>query len=599
MLSPGGWNEYIPKDRIQNLVFRETVLGKCQTDGRFREAMMEACRQDILFWVNCFCYIYEPRKRQTYPWITWEFQDEAILKILYHIEHGLDLVIFKSRDMGVSWKICAIQAWLWQFHKGCNFLTVSRKEKLVDEAGDPDSLFWKIDFLLRYQPNWMTPDPLDRRKFHFGNEKLNSTIDGESTTGGAGVGGRRTAMFIDEFSRIEHQPANEILSGTADTTNCRIFNFTYWGPRSHPSYKLAERAERGEVGMLRLHWTLHPEKTVGLYKYNVDSKLVEVLDQTYNFPEDYKFVKDGKTRSPWYDGEEQRRDNKQDMALMIDMNIEGFGGLFYDRDSIERHSEKYGMDPIWEGDLDYDRDTGEPIRLVETESGPLKFWFTPDNDGNPPPGDYAAGCDVSGGQGATPTVLSIGSALGEKVAEYADANIDAYNFAAKAVALCKLFKNPYGAGAAFAWEVPGPGGALGKRVIELGYTRIYRRTVDYRSKWAIPSETAPAGWAASKDSKRILHEEYRAAISLQGRMVNRSRRALAECLDFGFDKDGRLRHKSEKSDDPSATGENHGDFVVADALLWMMMKNLGADKSTSLKDDEPPPGELSMRTMVR
>ena len=60
------------------------------------------------------------------------------------------------------------------------------------------------------------------------------------TTSAAGVGGRRTAIFIDEFSRIEEGYA--LLAGTADTTNCRIFNFTPFGT-NNAAYKLSRRQD--------------------------------------------------------------------------------------------------------------------------------------------------------------------------------------------------------------------------------------------------------------------------------------------------------------------------------------------------------------------
>ena len=187
-----------------------------------------------------------------------------------------------------------------------------RFKQLHDE--NPDSLFWKIDFLLKHQPDWLKPNYV-RRNFHFGNKDNGSTINGVATTTGAGIGGRCTAMFVDEFSRIETPKAAAVLSGTADTTRCRIFNYTYWGPKSHPSYELAERKD---IRQLRLHWTLHPEKRVGLYHYDDSLKRVVVDDPGYEFDPDYIHVKDGKTRSPWYDSEERRRNDPQGMALDVE-----------------------------------------------------------------------------------------------------------------------------------------------------------------------------------------------------------------------------------------------------------------------------------------
>lgn len=574
MLSPGDFHTRVPRERIANLLFRRKMLTDCRDSLAARRAIYEACRQDILFYINVFCFIYEPRNRKTYAWTTWPFQDDYIIAVLKNIEEQRDDNTTKSRDMGASWMLCAIHEWLWHFHKDGSYLFLSRNELFVDSE-NPDSLFWKIDFLHRYQPNWLLPAGMVRRQNFFGNPKMNSTINGSATTSGAGVGGRYTSMVIDEFSRMLPSVASEILQGTVDSCRSRHFNYTFWGPISHPSYDLADRVD---VRQLKLHWTLHPEKSIGQYQYDVETKRPVPKDPAFEFPAGYRFNLDGKVRSLWYDETEAIRNDPQGMALHVDMDRRGYGGQFFPRQTILNHADRHGREPLWEGDLDFDRDLGDPIRLVPVEGGPLKLWVIPGTDGLPPAADYGAGADVSRGSGATPSALAIGNAeTGEKVLEYVDAHIEPIEFATKCVSLCKLFKNRDGRGARFAWEIPGPGQSVSKRVGELNYPYVYRRTDEKRSRFAAAADDVIAGWTNNRQTIAVLLEEYRAAL-LEGHLVNRSRVALAETLEFGYIADGSLKHKSEKSKDPSATGENHGDVVIADALMWKMMKELGAGK---------------------
>jgi len=104
-------------------------------------------------------------------------------------------------------------------------------------------------------------------------------------------------------------------------------------------------------------------------------------------------------------------------------------------------------------------------------------------------------------------------------------------------------------------------------------------------------------WVNNPQTLPVLLEHYRAAL-YEGKLTNRSRSALAETLEFGFDKFGDIKHKASSSKDPSATGDNHGDVVIADALMWKMMKELGAGAPIEKPGDAALEAMNSMRTMA-
>jgi hypothetical protein len=137
-----------------------------------------------------------------YPFITWAVQDEFIGELQDAIDGGHDTLINKSRDMGASWLCLSVLHWYWQFRPPVSFLEVSRKEELVDKAGSMDSLFEKHRYLLRWQPAWLRPRRIDDKYMHLGNLDLGSAIEGESTNGDAGRGGRKTAVLLDEFAAV-------------------------------------------------------------------------------------------------------------------------------------------------------------------------------------------------------------------------------------------------------------------------------------------------------------------------------------------------------------------------------------------------------------
>jgi hypothetical protein len=576
MLSLGRWGEAVRRDPTENLRWRRHVRDWALRDRGLQQHLRECCAADILFYVNTFAFTYNPRHvRKEWPFCTFPFQDAAVAQILWCIENQKDLVILKSREMGASWICMTVMDWLWLFHPRQKFLAVSRVAALVDDPANPDSLFWKIDYMHSLLPTWLLdPDQVKRKKFSFVNLETGSTINGEATTGAAGVGGRATAMFVDEFSRIPE--AAELYASTADTTGCRIFNFTYTD-NANAAYKLGRRSD---VEKLRMHWSDHPHKNLGLYQYNEQTHRVDVLDKGYAFPPDFHFIRDGKLRSPWYDAECARRANPRDVAMNLDIDPQGSMYQFFDRQMILGYATEFCLPPYLEGDLEFDPDTGTPGEFVPARGGPIKLWLHLDHQGRPPSGQYAAGADCSAGVGSTNSCLSVCNArTKEKVLEFATPFLRPDQFAVKCVALCRWLQNEYGEGARFAWEAQGPGVPFGQKVVELGYRNVYLRTNEF--SYSKRQQDTP-GWMPTPQNKRTLLEEYRAALSTKA-FINRSPEAVEECLNFVHMPNGSIEHSgTQDREDPTGARANHGDRVIADALAYKMAKDF---------ETAPPPRE--------
>src|SRR5581483_8104985 len=81
------------------------------------------------------------------PFITWEFQEDAIRTILDCIERRNDLVIEKSREMGISWLCLLVMDWMFLFHRWKDCLVISRNADAVDKPFEMKALFPKLDFV--------------------------------------------------------------------------------------------------------------------------------------------------------------------------------------------------------------------------------------------------------------------------------------------------------------------------------------------------------------------------------------------------------------------------------------------------------------------
>jgi hypothetical protein len=536
--------DIVPKGEADNLEFRRRMLESSIDNHESQAELWIACSRDLLFYVNTMCWTYDPRKSNgVLPFITYGFQDDAMMQIHDCIVDGRDLVIKKSRDMGASWMLLTVFEWFWHFRDGQSFLLVSRNEDYVDKTGNPKALFWKIDFIHKHLPNWMLP-PMTRTKLRLTNDENGSTIDGESTTGDVARGDRRTAIGLDEFAAFEVDSSYRALASTRDATRCRIFNSTPAGS-SNAFYDIAHQET---FEQLNLHWSLHPEKAEGLYEQN------------------------GRMRSPWYDNECKRCAHAQEIAQELDIDFAGSDYQFFDQKMLTRHIAEFSKPPMKTGDVRIHDESLQVMAFDSVPNGRLRLWFDPGTTAKvPSDGPYAMGVDIATGTGSSNSVISIGNCkTGEKVAEFVSSKTRPEELGKIAVALARWFADSTGKGAYMVWEAPGPGRNFGDVVIESGYRNFYYKEDDAKLKRGSGSRIP--GWWPTKDNKRALYAEYRDAL-LNGRFLNRSKDALTECREIVYTQNGWIQHsKTNSSMDPSGARENHGDRPTADALLNLAMK---------------------------
>lgn len=589
-----------PKAVPKNRLWRAWLLGRACANRRARTAILEKCQHDTIWWINSFVWQYNPNaidsglSAEVGPFITWDFQDQAIRKAEECIRDRRDLVVEKSREMGASWLLLLLADQHLLFVPRKKMLVISKDADSVDRPGDADSLFWKLDFVNEHLPDWMANDHIERRKMGFECHRSKSAITGQASTGKAGVGGRAWFMIVDEFSQISED--YEVFHRTSDTTGCRIFNGTHKGLETC-FYELTnpDSPVGAYIQKLRMHWSEHPDKIHGLYQYVLDpTPHIEFIDKSYTHTTGYTFIQDGKLRSPWYDNQCARKADPRAVAMDLDINPSGSVSQFFDAQMIATLKREYCRHPLWEGDVKCSSE-GKLEDMIRRPGGPLKIWCNMLNDGYPPVDGYGAGADVSGGAGSTPSCLSIVSkTTGEKVLEYANAHILPDQFATLSIALCRHFKDHDGVGATIAWECHGPGSTFTRMIRELGYVSQAYRRERLDNRFGQIGDTL--GWSPTGNTKFDLLNEYRSA--LMNRMfINRSEKALHECLAFVYTAKGTVVHSLEESKkDPSGARVNHGDRVIADALACKMVGKITLKRIKV--DKRVPVGSLQWRRML-
>jgi hypothetical protein len=579
----------VPRDPLANLAFRKTLRDAAAKDKSVQRELIEACRQDLLFYVNAFVWQYNPRKvagKMVMPFCSYKFQDDALANLQEGLENEADSIrlLKKSREMGATWLVLILFDWRARFHPYQSFLIGSRDEELVDKTGDSRSLFWKLDFLHDHLPPWLQTAGGERYRIdkHIDFSETKSIIDGTTTNKHLARGDRRTAILLDEKAAMENGFAiNEAVN---DACHLRIDASTPEGPSTAFRDDENRLMKAGlDEHVIRLHWSLHPDKGRGLYTVGNHGEIT-LLDKAYWTPEReraYKFIqvqpksKYFKYRSPWYDEDTKRRSDR-DIAKNLDMDDEGSLSIFFDAAEIAKL--KLFCRPADEtGRFEYEPDSASPIGWQPFAESPVmsRLWIKVGKLGRPPNDrSYGAGADLSWGNGYSNSTLTIVDfKTREKVAEFACSRMKPEAWASFCVAVCRWFAGPNGEGAKIVWEAHGPGIPFGDTVVTtLHYSRIWDFKVDSPLKRF--DKNRKPGYGMAGENKGKLLSKYRDALE-SGEFRNFSEEALDETLHYVFSDDGsRIEHEGSRRDsaqDPSGAKNNHGDRVIADALANLLL----------------------------
>lgn len=587
-----------PKALAANIAYRKQVLARCAVDEKFRELCWVRASRDFVWWCDTFVWTYDPKthsNRPNRPFVLFDYQEEGARKILKAV--GVhDILIEKSRQMGVSWLLMAVFVWLWLFRPAQSFLLGSRKEDLVDKPGDSSALFWKLDYIVERLPVWMQPSS-ERTSKHLFNKENKSTIDGESTNDNFGRGGTKTAIDLDEFQAAEN--GHKLQDATQAATNCRLFVGTPAGAAGAYHDQRKKMLDTSPERVLTFHWRLNPIYAAGLYSIEGCDKGSPpvILDGSYKFPDGFNFTNvvypQFKIRSPWFNEQCVRASSAQKIASELEIDYLQSGWQFFDSLRLSKIIEN-ARAPIVRGELIRDPDWRTP-HFLEQAGGLLQLWVALTPSGKAPEfwDDVVIACDLAAGSGGEMSSNSSASiwrrTTKQKIGEITSNLINPTDFAQYSLAACKFFN-----GATLNWERNGPNGAqFGKAVKDSGYRNIYYQKKDARFDTVIAKEP---GWWTSDDNKATLLGGYAEGL-FSGAADNPSEESLVECGQYvqNGKKIEHSRSLAKATEDPTAIGESHGDRVIADALGWRTIEDKGEPAKPDASDQIPPNCALARR----
>jgi len=240
------------------------------TYGMIYEARGEEGYQENLVYNeedDSWLYNEEDIRSGIIPYVQYPFQidffDWMTERMLSRGPMG-DGVVIKARDMGLSNSIVFWIAHKWLFRRPFQARLLSRNERLVDQTGDPDSLFWKLDTYLMGLPSYIFDHGAPgfdwrqhRLMLRLMNPANGNLVSGESTQADAGRGGRATVILYDEAAFMDDFEA--IWSAGRASTNHRIAVTTVSTKKGMDVYNIVHGDEGYEQpAVLAIPWSEHP-----------------------------------------------------------------------------------------------------------------------------------------------------------------------------------------------------------------------------------------------------------------------------------------------------------------------------------------------------
>jgi len=569
-----------PRNIAENVQYRLALDKRMNEESGFRHQIMLRASTDLCFFVDALGWTYQAKPfPMLVPMLLYPLQTRY-MRLLQQDGGRRHFHLDKSRDMGLTWCSLFWIFWHWLFTKGAKFHLASWKEWLVDQKGHPGTHFAKLDHMLAYLPESVRPNVRrghERRKMFMQHPGHNAVITGESTTRRMGHQDRNMAALLDEFALMGERPQDgyAILGGIRPTTDCMILQSTPCGMgNAFADYKLKAHNQSS------FWWPDHPQKGAGLSGPGLTEK-----PKSGFWSDNVEGLRDRLT-SPWFEQQCQDAVNEQEIAQEIQIDYCGSGWQYFSELLLRRILLEDAMEPLHEGDLIVQPDSGECKGFLDKGKGPLKLWIHLNDKGFPSREfDYVVGADIAAGsrdsQGAgwsNSCAVVMNLQTGEVVAELVVHGMDAADFAVLTISLCHFFHKAY-----HIWEGNGVGIAYGHTVTDrLRYGNIYYRK---QEKKITNEETKEPGfWTTPYNQQWLITNLYEALDKHY--VTERSKLAVKELRMYQETPQGAVHAIAASTPDPTGARANHADRVVARLMAYHGMVDrgynpLGGDESVS------------------
>lgn len=286
-------------------------------DPEFLALHIERCKRDPSYFINTCLNIFEPRETSgewsDLPYLLRGFQEDTVGHLKSHIDGGKDLLIDKTREMGVTWLVLAVYLHYWLFDPKFTSIVGSITEQKIDHKDNPNCLLWKFDYMvdsLRVNAPYFAiegyRDQNTRCITHMKrvNPNNDSIISGEVMGPNWGRSGRAKTMFGDEFAEAA-SPASAYASSSRSSPS-RIFVFTPKGMNFAGRLACPKKGQKRAIDKISLHWMIDPTKNAWEYRdgsgnvtHSGHGQCPASVVSIYGVPPKYPWYEDACARLGW------------------------------------------------------------------------------------------------------------------------------------------------------------------------------------------------------------------------------------------------------------------------------------------------------------
>lgn len=196
---------------------------ECERKKDRQDEERERCKRDKAYFLEWYCWTFDPRIEEgprVLPFVPWDKQKDFLSWIDDRRKAKKEGAVEKSRDAGATYLACAYSIHAWSFENDFSAGFGSRKEDLVDQSENTNTIFFKLRSILYRLPAWLMPVGFSARRhdlyMRLANPETGSSIIGEGGDN-IGRGGRVSIYFVDEAAFVMRaELADRALAGTTD-----------------------------------------------------------------------------------------------------------------------------------------------------------------------------------------------------------------------------------------------------------------------------------------------------------------------------------------------------------------------------------------------
>ena len=208
------------------------------------------CGKDPGYFMKKYCHIQHPTRGRIlfnlYP-----FQE----KVLHLFKDNTNMVLLKSRQLGISTLAAAYSLWLMLFHKDKNVLALATTQATAR------NLVTKTIFMYDELPKWLKLPSVEKNKLSL-RLKNGSKITAKSSSPDAARSEAVSLLLMDEAAFIENIEDTFTAAQQTLATGGQCMALSTPNGIGNWFHLTWEKAEAGENTFLpiRLPWTVHPER---------------------------------------------------------------------------------------------------------------------------------------------------------------------------------------------------------------------------------------------------------------------------------------------------------------------------------------------------